>query len=441
MAEEAAKTAEQIVLWDERSDTVQEILGRAPNKFIRIGNSAIAGIVLAIILASALISYNDVIPARVVITSKNPPAYLKANHSGKLTEVFVSPEEQVKEGGLLAEIENTAHLEHVLGLKQKISDLKPEILSLDTLRSIFPPNLELGPIQTSYGEFITEYQNFLLYNVLTPDKKEANVLSQQLQEQRSLLDKQRNQLQLFEQDLEFSKKAYARSKQLYDKGVISRAEFENSSRQYLSDKQQYEGFKATISTTQIAIANYNNLLVKTDIQSEELTNGYRQKLEKSIQNLKQAIREWEQTYTIISPIDGKVTVFDIWNKNQNVQMGETIFTVIPHDPEGIIGRATLPVRNSGKVEEGQKVIIKLDNFPFREWGSLEGRIHNISEVPKQGEQTSYTVYISIDNLTTSYKKDIEFRQEMQGTAEIVTEELSVLKRVFFTLSELFDEAS
>jgi len=53
---------------------------------------------------------------------------------------------------------------------------------------------------------------------------------------------------------------------------------------------------------------------------------------------------------------------------------------------------------------GQNVIVKLENFPFEEWGSLTGTIKSISEVPKQdiGEESYYTLFIIMNDLTTSY---------------------------------------
>ena len=140
----------------------------------------------------------------------------------------------------------------------------------------------------------------------------------------------------------------------------------------------------------------------------------------------------------MSPISGKVTLFDVWNQFQNVNEGEILFTVVPNDLEEIIGKVALPIRNSGKVKKGQKVLIKLDNYPFEEWGSLQGEIDNISEVPKQGEKAYYTLYISIDNLTTTYDKEIDFKQEMQGTAEIIVEELTILQRIFYQLRKVLD---
>jgi len=163
-----------------------------------------------------------------------------------------------------------------------------------------------------------------------------------------------------------------------------------------------------------------------------------QELKNASQNLNIVLLAWEQQFLLKAPIDGTVTVFDIWNTYQNVNIGETLFTIVPNNAKDIIGRVTLPVRNSGKVKNGQKVIIKLDNYPFEEWGGLTGIIKNISEVPKQGDDTFYTLYVEVNDMTTTFDKTIVFKQEMRGSAEIVIEELSVLERVFYELRKLFE---
>lgn len=430
----------KIDLLDEHSDQVKEILGRTPNWVIRSGISVVFLIVLVLIIGASIMSYNDIIPAQIIITSKNPPVYLKANTAGRLTNIFVEAEQTVAEGEVLAEIENTAKLDDVFYLKETLTSFNMNLRTLDSLQLVYPPYLSLGSMQSAYGEFLTQYQNTILFNTLSPSDKESEMIRMQLMEQKNFLNKQEKQLSIFKEDLELSKNSYERNATLYEKEVISKAEFENASREYLTDKQQYEGFLTGMSNTQIAIANFDNLLTRSNIQGTELENNYKQQLDKAYQSLNNELLLWEQQFLIKSPIAGKVTVFDIWNQYQNVNIGETLFTVVPGNLEGIIGRVTLPIRNSGKVKVGQKVIIKLANYPFEEWGSLEGEIQNISEVPKQGEEAFYTMYIKLKGLTTSYEKKINFKQEMQGTAEIVVEELTLLQRIFYQLRKVFDRA-
>ena len=440
MSESKSNITQKLAQLDERSSQVKEILGRAPNWVIRWGTTVVFIIVGLLVLSATIIEYNDVIRAQVTITSKKPPVYLKANNSGRLTHVFAEPNQFVEQGHILAEVENTANLEDVLYLRDKIQRHGTELLDLDSLKTIFHANLNLGTIQNSYGEFLSEYQSYILFNSLSPSKKESAAIQKQLSQQRQFLQKQQRQLALFKQDLELSKNSFERNSTLFDKGVISRAEFEQASRDYLSDKQQYEGFLTGIANTQIAVANFTNLLTKSDIQGTEFENSYRQGLETSFQNLNNTLLNWEQQYLIKTPIKGKVTVFDIWNENQNVEAGTTLFTVVPEDFDEIIGRVTLPIQNSGKVKLDQKVLIKLSNFPFEEWGSLEGKIAHISEVPRRGEQANYILYIRLNGLTTSFGKEIAFKQEMQGSAEIIIEELTVMQRIFYQLRRILNSS-
>ncbi len=91
---------------------------------------------------------------------------------------------------------------------------------------------------------------------------------------------------------------------------------------------------------------------------------------------------------------------------------------------GNAGRILLPQASSGKVRPGQTARIKFDSYPFMEYGMVNGRVTAISAVARDDR---YSVEVAFPaGLTTSYGKQIEFKQGMQGTAEIVTEDLRLL---------------
>ena len=83
---------------------------------------------------------------------------------------------------------------------------------------------------------------------------------------------------------------------------------------------------------------------------------------------------------------------------------------------------------------GQKVNIYLKNYPYQEFGVLPGRVRSISLVPQDNR---YAIEITLPaGLMTSYRKQLDFRQEMQGSAEIVTEDLRLLERIFYQVKAL-----
>jgi multidrug efflux pump subunit AcrA (membrane-fusion protein) len=113
-------------------------------------------------------------------------------------------------------------------------------------------------------------------------------------------------------------------------------------------------------------------------------------------------------------------------------------TIVP--PKGnsqVMARALLPVANSGKVTTGQRVNIQLDGFPYQEFGIIVASVGDISLVPVTSEglnEDYYLVNIQLsetnsDSLRTTYDRVIPFRQEMKGTANIITEDRKVMHRI------------
>ena len=73
----------------------------------------------------------------------------------------------------------------------------------------------------------------------------------------------------------------------------------------------------------------------------------------------------------------------------------------------------------------------LDNYPYAEYGALTGTVESISSLPKQGQ---YHLTITFpEGLVTQYGQTIPFQQQLQGTAEIITEDLRLLERLFYRL--------
>ena len=178
-----------------------------------------------------------------------------------------------------------------------------------------------------------------------------------------------------------------------------------------------------------------------DLQLQESKEQNQQEIaiEEAQQNLKSQIKQWKQRYLIISPIDGKVTFTKIWSKNQNVQTGEIVATIIPQKATDIIGKVEIPAVGVGKVKLGQTVNIKFDNFPYMEFGLLRGTIKSISLIPIQTENgVIYTAEIEIpDTLISNYGRHLKFSQEMTGTADIITDDIRLLERFFNPLKSIW----
>ena len=104
----------------------------------------------------------------------------------------------------------------------------------------------------------------------------------------------------------------------------------------------------------------------------------------------------------------------------------------------VIGRTRIPTAGFGKVEKGQIVNVKLNGYPYMEFGVLKGVISNISGVPDANN--CYIAEVTFPHgLTTTYKKDLALIQQMDGTAEIITKDMRLIERYWQPVRALFGE--
>lgn len=85
---------------------------------------------------------------------------------------------------------------------------------------------------------------------------------------------------------------------------------------------------------------------------------------------------------------------------------------------------------------GQKVNIKLLNYPFEEFGVLEGKVEKVTNVTNENV---YFVIIKLNKgLTTSYNKIIT-PNNLIGQAEIITDDINLLQRFIYNLVRNFKQ--
>ena len=128
-----------------------------------------------------------------------------------------------------------------------------------------------------------------------------------------------------------------------------------------------------------------------------------------------------------------------WNDNQFVQAGEPIFSIVPKQ-YGSLGKVFLPINGAGKVATGQRVIVKLADYPYLEYGYIEALVKDISLVSNPIELVggakvdSYLVTLNFPNdLTTNYGSKLVTKFEAKGSAEIVTKDRRLIERFFDNL--------
>lgn len=412
-----------------RSDEFQEIVQQSPRWMIRSGIVLIFGILLFLLTCSYFFRYPDVITANIVVLSENPPAYLAARTTARIDSLMAVNQQLVSENQIIAILENTANFEDAMKLKELLLRLEPFIETFDTLSVATPDyRLQLGDIQSDYSSFVRLYNDYFSFLRLKLYPKKIKSLKQQVAMNRIYYDRLLAQKQDMESDLRITNNQFRRDSLLQIKSVLSDLDLEKSKGLLLQKRFNTNGARTKLAETQSAIIKLEQDVVDAEMGFADQKKKAQNSLIEAMNVLKSRLAYWEQTFIIRSPIAGNVSFSNFYNKNQQVKKDEIVFAVIPEKQSQIIGRISLPLKGAGKVAQGQKVNIRFDNFPYMEYGFLKGTVKSISLMPNN---ENYVVEVQLpQDMKTNYNIQLKFSQEMQGTAEIITEDLRLIQRFF-----------
>ncbi len=425
-----------------RSEEVQEIMGTPPKWIVRWGIVIILLVVVILLLGSYFYKYPDIIEARVTIVSENPPIQIVARSDGKLDRIFITDKQKVEAGELLGIIENPANYEDVYSLKQFLDSIQPDFAEPEAFNNIrLKQDYQLGQNHSLYSSFISQlkdFQTFIRYNSF---EQKIRSLEREVRDYRNYNEKLRSQINVLNDNYVLANNQFMRDSALHAKKVMSDVDFEKSKAAMLEQKFAYGDAQTNLANTQITMNQLNQQIQEQKVLKTEDENKKLATLKEKYGNLLNQLKTWEQDYVLKTPIAGQVTFNNFWSVNQFVSNGNIVFTVVPDKDQEIIGKANVPVAGAGKVLLGQRVNIKLDNFPYLEFGILEGEVSNLSMVPVSTEQGSYyTAEIKLKNkLITNTNKRLPLNQEMQGYAEIVTKDRRLIERLVEPLVSVFRE--
>lgn len=414
-----------------RSEEVKEILGRPPRWMIRWGITVIFLLIVLLVFGSWFFKYPDVVTAPVTVTTENPPARIVARTNGKIEELFVVDGQVVNKGEALAVIENPANYQHVTRLEENVMNFRQNFRSGRLGKRNFNMDYQLGDIQSYYAAFTKRLDDYQHFQALNYHQQTILMLQNEKEKYRQHYQKLERQRAISHREYTLARKQYERDSALYAQEVIPKAELEKSETALLAKQHSLEQTEVSLSNIEIQITKIDQNIKETELQFESQLNQYRVILLEAYENLDAAIEKWKENYLLEAPIKGKISFTGYWSENQYVEAGRRVMTVIPEQEGRMIGKMQLSFEGAGKVEKGQQVNIRFANYPYMEYGMVEGKIQSVSLVP---EDNVYTVEVAFpEGLTTFYGEKLEFSREMKGVGEIITEDTRLLERIIHPL--------
>ena len=252
--------------------------------------------------------------------------------------------------------------------------------------------------------------------------------------QRTYLHLAEREYALIEKDVKLAQSMYDRDSILYARNAMVTAEFEESGSKYLQNLRAKETARMNLLQAEMQLVQHEENLLEIHKQAYDEEQTHLTDLKNAVEQLIAQLNVWEHSYLLKSPVNGKVSFVKVWSRNQNVKSGETVFIIQPSDSLRVLGKALLPLQGSGKVFVGQRVHIRLNNYPDQEFGYVRGEVKSISPAPTEDDM--YVLEISLPNgLMTNYGRQLPVSRELKGTADIILANRNLLREAIGSIKE------
>jgi len=367
--------------------------------------AAIGAVGAVLVLASVTGRYARTETAPGAVVTSRPLTKIMAQRPGLVTRVDVREGQVVHAGQTLAAVTLDAQLEG------------GQAAGFESLASI---ERQIG---------LAHNQKILLVGALA---NESRRLDEQLDLARAEHVQLRSQEDLQAEVIASSRKMFEGLRQVADTGYVSKFELERRRQEYLRESEMLSRLSQQRTANEAKQAELS-------AQLRRLPNDHAKQVGELDTNLEQLGQQrtaarGQTGYVITAPTGGRVSALNI-APGRSVDGRLPLLAIVP-DGARFEAELYAPSRAIGLVKPGQSVRLMYDAFPYRQFGSFEGTVMDISksivapgeiDVPVRLEEATYRVRIRLHDQNVLVKgTPIILQSGMALKANIVLE-----RRTFF----------
>lgn len=216
------------------------------------------------------------------------------------------------------------------------------------------------------------------------------------------------------------------------KGAANKKELLQVKQRIAQQSAELNGLRLALPRSQTAVKEVKSRLetLLTDFRA----TSQKELAEKTIEmnTIKQtlaAYRDKSERTEIVATVNGVVKDIKITTVGGVVRPGETIMEVVPADDKLVVEARILP-RDIAFIHTGQNAIVRLTAFDFSVYGSLSGKVVEVSPDSIMNEKGESFFRVRVETEQTSVQKGdkkLEVMSGMQATVDIVTGKKTVMQ--------------
>lgn len=298
---------------------------------------------------------------------------------------------------------------------------------------------------TVIDEYLIKMHTDLLKSQMTEKAAKIEVLNGQITKAEKEKETIQADLTRIEKLLPSVQERIEKKKILVDKKLLARLTFLEQEEELTNLQEQRNVQAKKMAETEANIeslkkeqrqylAEFDKNIMQELTESREKLASYQQELIKYQEALKRTI--------VKAPLSGYVQQLVYHTKGGVVETAKPIMNLVPEDYK-LEAEVQILNKDIGFVRPEQDVEIKIDSFPFTKYGTIKGKVRNISGDAIQDEKLGLVFNARLTLLDNKIKADgqiIQLKPGMSVTAEIKTGKRRVIEYLLSPVMKYLNES-
>ena len=410
---------------------MQQIIGAMPSRIWRRGLLLVLFFVTLLVVLAYFVRYPDVVEMPVYLTTEVPVVEVINPLAAVLDTILVKDGQEAVKDEMLAWLSSDESRESMLQLEAFLESLDSVQDPAELVAFSFPDLAGMAGLAAAAGELEMAIKQLADQYLSTITAQQVQSLKREQQLVENLSVSLQQQMSKMEEEVTLAEKNYRDFDNLFQTGAASEIEKDAAKTTWLGLQRMQESKKAEVLQNEVNLnrvsAQISSLQQSQQLRLKDYVNQVHQ--QRSI--LVGLVQQWKSTYLLRAPVAGKIIFPGRRFPGQFIQAETWVFGIsdIRKDPQ-VLAFGQMAGAGVGKVKKDLEVFIRLQAFPYKQYGELEGRVGHIADLPiSENGYNFYEVEIQLPNqLLTNFENQLHFREGLPGTARIITEDRSLLSR-------------
>lgn len=413
----------------------------------RIASGVIMALLVIAVLWAAFGKVDVVATAPGKIVPNGEVKTIQSQDTAVVTVIHIKDGQQVHRGDALVDLDATDAITEATRAQSDLYATHAEIARAQSMLGAIDhhrtpkldASLNLGSKNEQQAEqhvLDGEYADY----VSNLNKMDADIAQSQasLRETDDEIDKLSHTLPIEQQ----KEKDYA---ELIKNGYVGRHDYYNEQQAVIQIQQdlaaQRDKHTETVATLDSAVRKRDAYVDDVRRTWLEKIHDDNQKAGELVQDLAKA-SEHKRLMHLTAPVDGTVQQLAIHTIGGVVTPAQTLMTIVPADSTLLV-ESIVDNKDIGFVKEGQSAEVKVETFPFTRYGTLHGKVIQVSNDAKQDDKLGliFTAEVSLPGDAMQIDdRVIKLTPGMAVTTEIKTGRRRIISYVLSPLVEHLNES-